>query len=76
MTLWGLLALARPITAPAQDRIDFFHPVILRRPVIERAAEFEVHHEGGRSGNDTLMLLTIDLPIWSWWQFALTATLV
>src|SRR5260370_32447493 len=72
IVLCGLLALARPLAATAQDRIDFFHPVILRRPVIENAAELEVHHDGRRSGNDPLTFLTIDLPIRSWWQFELT----
>ncbi len=46
-----LLQPAVPVWAEDEEpNIEFFYPVVIRRPVIERELELSVRHEKGRDG--------------------------
>lgn len=72
-----LLLPALPAWAEDEEpNIEFFYPVVARRPVIERELEFSVRHEKGRDGRETEMAGALELPLWPWWQLEVEVPLV
>lgn len=72
---WALVALALllgVVPAWAQAPPDFFHGLILRRPVIEREVELFVTHTRGPAGENTTAIVALDLPLLPRWQVELT----
>ena len=73
------LLLLSAVPAAAEDEepnIEFFYPVVTRRPVIERELELSVHHEKGREGRETEAAAAIELPLLPRWQLELEVPLV
>src|SRR5207249_3964735 len=65
--------------ALAQDEepnLEFFYPVVTRRPVIERELELRTKYEksGGNRGIETFG--SIEYPILPWWQIELEIPVV
>lgn len=72
-----LLLSALPATAEdEQPNIEFFYPVVTRRPVIERELELNVRNEKGRDGRETETAGAIELPLQRWWQVEVEVPLV
>lgn len=72
-----LLLSALPATAEDEEpNIEFFYPVVTRRPVIERELELNVRHEKGRDGRETETAGAIELPLLPWWQLEVEVPLV
>src|SRR5215813_9877351 len=71
---------ATPLTSRAQDEeanIEFFYPVVTRRPVIER--ELEVRTQSGKSPDGSAehdFIGSIEYPILPWWQVELEVPVV
>jgi hypothetical protein len=55
----------------AEDRVDFFHALILRRPVMEQEVETQVRGTSGRSGSEGGVTTAIDLRLTPRWQVEL-----
>ncbi len=78
-TLVIALLLLSALPARAEDEepnIEFFYPVVTRRPVIERELELNVRHEKGRGGRETETAGAIELPLRPWWQLEVGVPLV
>ena len=78
-TLVIALLLLSTLPARAEDEepnIEFFYPVVTRRPVIERELELNVRHEKGRGGRETETAGAIELPLLPWWQLEVEVPLV
>ena len=77
--LLAVLFLGLSVSARAQDEepdIDFFYPLVMRRPVIERELEFRLLHEKGRAGRETDVAGAVELPILPRWQVELTVPII
>jgi len=55
----------------AQSAVDFFHPLVTRRAIIEREIEVQPRREEGRAGRETVWPFTVDLPLLPHWQVEL-----
>src|SRR5437773_12556733 len=71
-----LLLPATAAVAQEEPDIEFFYPVVTRRPVIERELELRVKHEKGRDGRETEMAAAIELPLLPRWQIELEIPVV
>src|SRR5881628_1428911 len=69
----SFLLPATAAVAQEEPDIEFFYPVVTRRPVIERELELRVKHEKGRDGRETEMAAAIELPLLPRWQIELEA---
>jgi outer membrane putative beta-barrel porin/alpha-amylase len=72
-----LCALGGP--ARAQDEepdLEFFYPVVTRRPVIERELEFRMQAEKSSGGTEYTFVGALEYPIFSWWQVELEIPIV
>ena len=77
--LLAVLFLGLSVSARAQDEepdIDFFYPLVMRRPVIERELELRLLHEKRRDGRETDVAGGVELPILPRWQVELTVPLI
>lgn len=74
--LLGALVLWPGGLASAQSKIDFFHPLLTRRAIIEREIEVQLRHQEGRGGRETIAPIALDLPIMERWQIELEAPLI
>ena len=75
----AVLFLSLSVPARAQNEepdVDFFYPLVMRRPVIERELELRLLHEKGRDGRETDVAGAVELPILPRWQVELTVPLV
>jgi hypothetical protein len=74
----GLLVLATAATALADEEpdIEFFYPVVTRRPVVEREIEITARHAKGGDGRETELALGLEWPVLSRWQIELEVPLV
>lgn len=73
------LLMLSAVPAAAEDEepnIEFFYPVVTRRPVIERELELGVHHEKRRDGRETEAAAAIELPLLPRWQLEVEVPLV
>ncbi len=57
-------------------RVDFFHPLVTRRAVIEREIEVQLRHEEGRAGRGTAAPVAVDFPVLPRWQVELELPLI
>ena len=59
-----------PVAARADEEpnIEFFYPLITRRPVIERELEFAFQHSKSREGHQSQLSGAIEWPLTPWWQ--------
>src|SRR5262245_38782753 len=72
-----LLVPALPAAAVDEDpSLEFFYPVVTRRPVIERELELKFRHEKSSGGRETELAGALELPILPWWQIELEVPLV
>ena len=73
-----LLRPATPALAADEEEanIEFFYPVVTRRPVVERELEFSVEHEKGREGRATELAAALEWPILPRWQLEVEFPLV
>lgn len=79
--LTALLAaslLVAPIVTAAEEEpdIEFFYPVVSRRPVIERELEFRVAHAKGNGGRQTDVTGAIEFPVLPRWQIEIEVPFV
>src|ERR671934_1594287 len=76
--LLAALVLA-PVAASAADEeasVEFFYPLVTRRPVIERELELRFTHDRDRDGRRSEVALAVELPILPRWQVELEVPLV
>src|SRR5260370_27434374 len=68
-----LLALCPPAALGDDDepQIEFFYPLVTRRPVIERELEFKLTHDKGREGRGTRLPAALESPLLPRWQIDL-----
>src|SRR5260370_16862314 len=68
-----LLALCPPAALGDDDepQIEFFYPLVTRRPVIERELEFKLTHDKGREGRGTRLAAALEFPLLPPWQIEL-----
>src|SRR5262249_48696687 len=67
-----LLPAASAVAADYEEPdIEFFYPVVTRRPVVERELEFKVESEKGREERATELAAAIEWPILPRWQVEL-----
>jgi len=65
-----ILALS-PVTAFGTDEdpsLEFFYPLVTRRPVIEREVELRLRHDNGRVGRRSELAAALELPLLPRWQ--------
>jgi len=75
-TASAVLLLAAPALAQEEPNIEFFYPVVTRRPVIERELELTLRHEKSRGGRETELAAAIELPLLPRWQIELEIPVV
>ncbi len=74
-----MLGALLPPVAFAQDEepdLDFFYPLLTRRPVIEREVEVALEHEKRAEGRRTTVGLALEWPVLPRWLVELTVPLV
>ena len=72
-----LLSLVRPAAAQDEEaNLEFFYPVVTRRPIIERELEFRTQSAKGDGGAEQNIVGAIEYPILPWWQIELEVPLV
>ena len=78
--LLGVIVFALvPLAASAADEeanIEFFYPLLTRRPVIERELELRFTHDKGRDGRRGEAAAAVELPILPRWQVELEVPVV
>jgi len=73
----ALHTFASPVTGQDEEAdIEFFYPVVTRRPVIERELEFRTRSEKGVEGARHELTGSIEYPILPWWQIELEVPVV
>lgn len=70
------LPAAAAVAQEEEPDIEFFYPVVTRRPVIERELELRVRHEKSREGRETEAAAAIELPLLPRWQIELEVPVV
>jgi hypothetical protein len=73
------LALLGSLPALAQDEepsLDFFYPLVTRRPVIERELELKAVHLKSDEGRETELAAAIEWPVLPRWQVELEVPLL
>ncbi len=72
-----LLVLVPPALADEADpNLEFFYPLVIGRPVIERELELKVAHVKSHAGRETTVAGAIELPLLPRWQIELEVPLV
>jgi hypothetical protein len=68
-----------PVAASAADEeanIEFFYPLVTRRPVIERELELRFAHDKGHDGRRSEAAAAVELPVLPRWQIELEIPVV
>ena len=60
----------------ADPNLEFFYPLVIGRPVIERELELKVAHVKSRDGRETTVAGAIELPLLPRWQVELEVPIV
>jgi hypothetical protein len=74
-----LISVALPIPrafAQEEPTLEFFYPVVTRRPVIERELELRTRYEKGRDGREAEIAGAVEWPILPRWQIELEVPFV
>lgn len=78
--LAAAVTLLAPLAATAADdeqpSIEFFYPLVTRRPVIERELELRVVHAKGTDGRETQVTGAVEMPLLPRWQVEVEVPLV
>ena len=76
VAITSILLPAGAALAQEEPNLEFFYPVVTRRPVIERELELRTKYEksGGNRGIETFG--SIEYPILPWWQIELEIPVV
>jgi hypothetical protein len=76
--LLAALLLVAPVVTAAEEEpdIEFFYPVVTRRPVIERELEFKVTHAKGQDGRQTNITGGLEYAVLPWWQIEIEVPFV
>jgi len=73
----ALLAPSGPALAQDVDpTLEFFYPVVTRRPVIERELEFKMKAAKSEGGSEYSFIGALEYPILPWWQIELEVPIV
>ena len=84
MQIWAVVAvllfLAAPKMAVAQDyeeaNLEFFYPIVTRRPVLERELEFKLEQSKNREGSATELSAALEWVVLPRWQIELEVPFV
>lgn len=72
-----LLTHGCPVFAEDEEpNIEFFYPVVTRRPVIERELEFRMQAAKSSEGSEYAFVGALEYPILPWWQIELEVPIV
>ena len=73
-----VLLPAVPVRAADEEEpnLEFFYPVVTRRPVVERELELKIEHEKGREGRATEVAAALEWPLLPRWQLEVEFPLV
>lgn len=65
-----IMLLLCPVAAGADEEpnLEFFYPLVTRRPVIEREVEAAFQHSKFRDGDQSRVSGAIEWPLTPWWQ--------
>jgi hypothetical protein len=78
--LTALSLLGASGAAVAQDyeeaNLEFFYPIVTRRPVIERELEFKLEQRKNREGHETELSAAVEWPVLPRWQIELEVPFV
>ena len=68
-----ILVLSPAIAFGADDEpsLEFFYPLVTRRPVIERELELRARHDKGHEGRRSELAAALELPLLPRWQLEL-----
>ena len=67
-----VLALVSPVRAQEEEaNLEFFYPVVTRRPIIERELELRTRSANGGQGAEHDVVGAIEYPILPCWQVEL-----
>jgi Putative MetA-pathway of phenol degradation len=74
----GLVLAAAGASAGGDEEptIEFFYPLVTRRPVVERELEFRFDHEKGREGRVSDLSAAVEFPILPRWQVEIAVPLI
>ncbi len=78
LVLMLLAAGAGPAVAADDEEptIEFFYPLLTRRPVVERELEFRFNHERGRGGRLSELSAAVEFPLLPRWQLEIEVPLI
>jgi hypothetical protein len=71
-----MLLPAAPARAQEEPDLEFFYPVVTRRPVIERELELRTQYEKNRDGRQVDAALAVEWPVLPRWQIELEVPVV
>ncbi len=78
--LFFVVCLAMPGRAATQaageERLDFFHSLIVRRPVMEQELELQVRRNDSRAGSEMGLTATLDYRLLPRWQLEVATPLI
>jgi hypothetical protein len=69
--MWLLLPMGAGWAQDEEPTLEFFYPLVTRRPVIERELEWRVTHTKAHGGRATEAVLAIEWPVLPRWQLEL-----
>jgi hypothetical protein len=75
-TAFVLLSCAPVLAGDEEPSLDFFYPLITRRPVIERELELKAVHLKSDEGRETELAAAIEWPVLPRWQVELEVPLL
>jgi hypothetical protein len=78
LTVLSLLGASDVVVAEDYEEanLEFFYPIVTRRPVIERELEFKLEQSKNREGRKTELSAAVEWPVLPRWQIELEVPLV
>ena len=77
LILFALLPPLSPVFAADEEpSLEYFYPLVTRRPVVEREVEFTLVHAKGSRGRETDAAIAIEYPVLPRWQIELEVPFV
>jgi hypothetical protein len=71
-----LIPVDTALADEADPNLEFFYPLVIGRPVIERELELKVAHAKGHEGRETTVTGALELPVLPRWQIELEVPIV